>query len=104
MTLFSTQHDFVNPSAFAQDAVHPFEAVLQGPAGHHLAGVFYPLHPIHHAILGFLTSIYAVAAHDGRALDLNSHCKHHHYGQVRPASTRIQGNRIRALQCFFLPR
>jgi len=26
-------HQFTEPSAFAQDAVHPFEAVLQDPIG-----------------------------------------------------------------------
>lgn len=30
-------HAFVETTGFAQDAVHPFEAVLQGPMGHFFA-------------------------------------------------------------------
>jgi lathosterol oxidase len=75
-------HQFLHPTAFAQDAVHPFEAVLQGPMGHHFAAMVYPIHPVAHALFGFLTSIYAIAAHDGRAGDLNDHCKHHTHKHV----------------------
>jgi len=72
-------HQFINPTAFAQDAVHPFEAVLQGPMGHHMVTLLVPMHPVSHALFGFLTSVYAIAAHDGRQFDLNDHVKHHHY-------------------------
>lgn len=72
-------HQFTEPTAFAQDAVHWFEAILQGPMGHFLPTVIYPMHPVAISIFGFLSSIYALFAHDGRAMDLNDHVKHHHY-------------------------
>ena len=72
-------HQFLEPSAFAQDAVHWFEGLLQGPLGHMLTTMVYPMHPISVNAFGFLTSIYALLAHDGRILDLNDHMKHHHY-------------------------
>jgi len=72
-------HQFVDPTAFAQDAVHPFEAVYQGPMGHYMVCLLTPMHPVIHSLFGFLTSMYAIAAHDGRAGDLNDHTKHHHY-------------------------
>jgi len=72
-------HQFVDPTAFCQDAVHPFEAVYQGPMGHYMLCLFMPIHPVIHSAFGFLTSIYAIAAHDGRSGDLNDHVKHHHF-------------------------
>ncbi|KAL0480915.1 delta7-sterol 5-desaturase [Acrasis kona] len=75
-------HKFMKPSAFAQDAVHPFEAVFQGPMGHHLVSLVYPMHPIVMAVMGAGTAIYASAAHDGRAGDLNDHNKHHTFMNV----------------------
>ena len=72
-------HQFLEPTAFAQDAVHWFEGILQGPMGHVLTTLVYPMHPIAVNAFGFLTSIYALLAHDGRILDLNDHMKHHHY-------------------------
>jgi len=75
-------HQFIEPTAFAQDAVHPFESVLQGPMGHFLSCFFYPMHPITMAAFGFLTSLYAIAAHDGRAGDVNSHTRHHTHKNV----------------------
>lgn len=74
-----TQHNFVNPTAFAQDAVHPLEGVLQGPMGHYFCALVFPMHPVAHAVFGFLTSLYAIAAHDGRAWDLSGHTQHHHH-------------------------
>jgi len=75
-------HRFIAPTAFCQDAVHPVEAVMQGPMGHYLVGLFYPIHPVAYAVFGFLTSIYAIAAHDGRQWDFNDHCKHHTHKHV----------------------
>ena len=72
-------HQFTEPSAFAQDAVHPIEALIQGPIGHILPSLVYPMHPVAATVFGFLTSCYAILAHDGRALDLNDHYKHHNY-------------------------
>lgn len=70
-------HSFLQPTAFAQDAVHPFEALIQGPCGHFIASMLFPMHPIFLAAIGFFTAAYAIAAHDGRSLDLNSHTRHH---------------------------
>jgi len=70
-------HSFVYPTAFAQDAVHWFEAIIQGPCGHFGAALLYPMHPVFMAVAGFMTALYAIAAHDGRAFDLNSHTRHH---------------------------
>jgi len=75
-------HQFLHPTAFAQDAVHPFEAVLQGAFGHHLVTLFLPMHPITHIIAGFSTAIFAIAAHDGRQYDVNDHCRHHTHKHV----------------------
>jgi len=72
-----SHHAYVYPTAFCQDAVHWFEAVIQGPCGHFLASLFYPMHPIFLAAAGFFTAAFAIAAHDGRALDVNGHTKHH---------------------------
>eukprot|EP01147_Barroeca_monosierra_P002502 gene2502-5432_t len=79
-------HQFKEPSAFAQDAVHPFEAILQGPIGHYLPTLFFPIHPVSHATFGFLSSIFAVAAHDGRSWDINNHYYHHCAGKGRKNS------------------
>ncbi|EGD77304.1 sterol desaturase [Salpingoeca rosetta] len=79
-------HQFKEPSAFAQDAVHPFEAILQGPLGHYLPTLFFPIHPIAHAAFGFLSSVFAVAAHDGRQWDINDHYYHHCAGKGRKNS------------------
>lgn len=75
----SHHHQFMEPSAFAQDAVHPFESFLQGPFGHFLAQLIYPMHPVTITAVGFLTSCYALLAHDGRWMDLNDHHYHHWY-------------------------
>lgn len=75
-------HDFVNPTAFAQDGVHWFEGLIQGPVGHVMVLFFWPQHPIAHSVMGFLTSIYAIAAHDGRVFDVSDHCAHHHHKEV----------------------
>jgi lathosterol oxidase len=69
----------MEPSAYAQDAVHPFEAVLQGPMGHFLTTIVYPMNPLLISVIGYMTSIYALCAHDGRSLDLNDHTMHHFY-------------------------
>jgi len=37
------------------------------------------MNPLLISVLGYLTSIYALLAHDGRSLDLNDHTKHHFY-------------------------
>jgi len=80
--IHSIHHKIVNPTAFAQDATHPFEALLQGPIGHHLINVIAPIHPLSHALFGFCTAIFAIAAHDARQYDLNNHHKHHFYAVV----------------------
>lgn len=55
------------------------EALIQGPMGHFMPTLFFPMHPVAMSVFGFLTSNYAILAHDSRALDLNDHVKHHHY-------------------------
>jgi lathosterol oxidase len=78
-----THHQFVeDTTAFAQDAVHWVEAIVQGPMGHNLIFALVPMHPIVGQIFGFLTSVYAIGAHDGRMFDFNNHIKHHHYVSV----------------------
>lgn len=77
--IFEIIQQFYEPSAFAQDAVHPFEAILQGPMGHFFVTLIYPMNPLLISALGYLTSIYALMAHDARQLDFNDHVKHHHY-------------------------
>lgn len=108
-------HTFIDPTAFAQVSIccyfnqmvlgccssnrsccsryNPiifFSVVILGPMGHQLSTVLFPVHPVSLAVYGFLTSIYAIAAHgriflslimilDGRSMDLNDHIKHHHY-------------------------
>lgn len=72
-------HSFYEPSAFAQDAVHPFEAIIQGPMIHLGITLLYPMNPLLISVLGLLTSIYAQCAHDSRSLDISDHVKHHHY-------------------------
>jgi len=76
-------HRFKEPSCFAQFAVHPVEAALQGPIGHYIGSWFFPFHPAALAFFGFFSSAWAVAAHDGRSLDLNSHYYHHSKGRGR---------------------
>ncbi|CAD8187727.1 unnamed protein product [Paramecium pentaurelia] len=71
-------HEFIEPTAFAQDAVHPIEAIVQGPLGHFFPCLFYPIPPVWHHFFGFLTAIYAQAAHDGR-WDPFGHINHHFY-------------------------
>jgi len=76
-------HQFKEPSAFAQFATHPIEAAIQGPIGHYIGTIFFPFHPVALAATGFIASAWAIAAHDGRALDLNSHYFHHSKGRGR---------------------
>jgi len=76
-------HQFKEPSAFAQFAVHPLEAIMQGPVGHYMGSLFFPIHPVQLAVLGFLGSSWAIAAHDGRQFDFNSHYNHHCKGRGR---------------------
>ena len=46
--------------------------------------LFCPVHPVQLAIMGFLSSAYAFAAHDGRFLELtNFHWYHHTKGRGR---------------------
>jgi lathosterol oxidase len=82
-TIHYFHHSYKEPSAFAQFAVHPLEAALQGPIGHFIVQLWFPIHPIQLAILGFLSSAWAFAAHDGRAGDFNSHYYHHSKGRGR---------------------
>jgi hypothetical protein len=63
--------------------VHPVEAALQGPIGHFLVQLWFPVHPIQLAVMGFLSSAWAFAAHDGRGGDFNSHYFHHSKGRGR---------------------
>jgi len=109
-------HSMLKPTAFAQDAVHPVEGTIQGPTGHHIALLLYPIHPIQAAVYGFFTSIFAVAAHDGRDwLDLNRHYQHHthkhvNYGlyfplwdwicgtRFNPATTPLWGRALKTLE------
>jgi Delta7-sterol 5-desaturase len=76
--IHSFHHQFMEPSAFGQDAVHPLEAVLQGPCGHFMITLIFPMHPVLHSLFGFLTGLYAIFAHDGR-WDPADHNKHHYY-------------------------
>jgi lathosterol oxidase len=77
-------HGYKEPSAFAQFAVHPVEAFLQGPFGHFFVQLFFPVHPVQLAALGFLSSAYAFAAHDGRfQAATNNHWHHHTKGRGR---------------------
>ena len=76
-------HSYKEPSAFAQFSVHPFESVLQGPFGHFFVQLFFPVHPVQLALMGFLSSAWAFAAHDGRGGDINSHFFHHSKGRGR---------------------
>ena len=65
-TIHRFHHQYKEPSAFAQFAVHPVEAALQGPVGHFLVQLWFPVHPVQLALMGFLSSAWAFAAHDGR--------------------------------------
>uniref|UniRef100_A0A7S4PKJ9 Fatty acid hydroxylase domain-containing protein n=1 Tax=Paramoeba aestuarina TaxID=180227 RepID=A0A7S4PKJ9_9EUKA len=76
-------HQYKEPSAFAQFATHPIEAALQGPVGHYCPTLFFPFHPVALAVFGFLSSLWAMAAHDGRWMDFNSHYYHHSKGRGR---------------------
>lgn len=77
-------HQFKEPSAFAQFATHPIEAAMQGPIGHYMCTLIFPMHPVAHAVFGFFSSAYAIAAHDGRWNALtNYHYFHHSKGRGR---------------------
>lgn len=53
--------------------------LLKGPFGHFFASTFFPMHPVAISVFGVLTGFYAMAAHDGRMMDINGHTKHHYY-------------------------
>lgn len=76
-------HQYKKPTAFAQFAVHPIEAALQGPVGHFCVQLWFPVHPVQLALMGFISSAWAFAAHDGRWMDFNSHTFHHTKGRGR---------------------
>jgi len=78
-TIHHYHHSFIETTGFGQDSVALVEAIVQGPMGHHLVSLCVPMHATYHALFGFLTSIFAIAAHDGRKYDLNSHRKHHEF-------------------------
>ncbi len=78
-----TTHTHTRACSFAQFAVHPIEAALQGPVGHFCVQLWFPVHPIQLALMGFLSSAWAFAAHDGRGGDFNSHYFHHSKGRGR---------------------
>ena len=82
-TVHYYHHSYKEPSAFAQFSVHPLESVLQGPFGHFFVQLFFPVHPVQMALMGFLSSAWAFAAHDGRGGDINSHFFHHSKGRGR---------------------
>ena len=42
---------------------------------------FFPIHPVAHTLFGLLSSVFAIAAHDGRVWDLNAHYLHHDKGR-----------------------
>ena len=52
-------HQYKEPSAFAQFAVHPLEAAVQGPFGHFFVQLFFPVHPVQLAIMGAVSSAWA---------------------------------------------
>lgn len=70
-------HQFSNPTPFAQIAVHWLEAIIHGPCVYLVPSLFFPVHPGLLASVGYMTGIYAIAAHDGKILDLNKHFLHH---------------------------
>lgn len=72
-------HQFSNPTAFAQIALHWFEAIIHGPCVYLIPSLVFPVPITLIASLGYMTGIYAVAAHDGRILDLNKYYLHHSY-------------------------
>ncbi len=78
-----SHHTYKEPTAFAQFAVHPFEAALQGPVGHFCVQLWFPVHPVQLAIMGLLSSAWAFGAHDGRWADFNNHTFHHSKGRGR---------------------
>lgn len=91
-------HQYKEPSAFAQFAVHPVEAALQGPVGHFMVQLWFPVHPVQLAVMGFLSSAWAFAAHDGRwCVTLgaarerrppqNTPFHHHHLPKTSPGAT-----------------
>ena len=46
--------------------------------GHFAVTLIYPMNPLLISVLGYLTSVFALCAHDGRQGDLGDHVKHHH--------------------------
>ena len=76
-------HSYKTPSAFAQFSVHPLESMLQGPFGHFCVQLVCPVHPVQLALMGFFSSAWAFAAHDGRGMDFNNHFYHHSKGRGR---------------------
>ena len=65
--IHSIHHDIVDPNAFSQDATHPFEAVIQGPAGHHTINYLFPIHPGYVAL--FLLSVLIICISNNMSLD-----------------------------------
>ena len=47
-----------------------------------MTSLFYPMHPVCLGFFGFLSSVFAIAAHDGQKWDLNDHYKHHTHVKV----------------------
>lgn len=59
------------------------QSILQGPMGHFMCTLAYLINPLIISAAGFLISIYALLAHDGRSLDLNDHTYHHYYHECK---------------------
>jgi len=76
-------HEFKEPTPFAQFAVHPLEGFIHGPLAHQMVTFVFPVHPVALACFGLFGSVWALCAHDGRALDFNSHYYHHSKGRGR---------------------
>ena len=64
-------HQYKEPSAFAQFAVHPVEAALQGPVGHFLVQLWFPVHPLQLAIMHAGVDVVAALCEAGADTNMN---------------------------------
>lgn len=84
-------HQFYNPTGFAQIAVHWLEAIIHGPCVYLIPSLFFPVQEGLLVSVGYMTGIYAIAAHDGKILDLNRHYLHHSHRATKQGKREVSG-------------
>jgi sterol desaturase/sphingolipid hydroxylase (fatty acid hydroxylase superfamily) len=84
-------HSYIDTTAFSQISVHYIEGLIHGPLVYIVPQLVFPIHPAIAIGIGFPTGIFAIMAHDGEILDVNTHVRHHIYKSINSNEYEIKG-------------